>query len=86
MEYSTYKEAIEKSKIPRIPWKAILGMSFTKFILTNKYTNDEEIIHQILLKCRDKKELLVFWNWEDIAKNVKIGVSARRAEQKLYGL
>jgi len=80
-----YKDAVKISNIRRIPWKAILGMSFTQFVLDEKWTKDEDIIHEIMLKVKEKKDLIPGWNWEDINKNVRIGVSARRAEQKIYG-
>ena len=79
-----YKQAIEKTKIPRIPWKAILGMSFTEYIKRNKFINNDNLIHNIMVECRKRSELLFGWNWADVHKNIKIGVSARRAEQKIY--
>lgn len=76
------EEQIEKSKIPRIPYKQILGVSLSRFILDHKYQTDEELLHHILLKIKENGFNVI--SWEKIVENVRISISARRAEQKLY--
>ena len=84
----TYQQAIERSKIPRINWKQILGVSMGKFVKGCKgnWTN-EDIVVYILKQCRENmdKPTLQNWKWEDIVRNVEIEVSARRTEVKMYG-
>ena len=85
----TWQEAKELTKIPRLNWKHILGMSMNKFVMekVKEGHGKEEIIHFIMLKARApyNEKYVVGWSWEAIARNVKIGVSARYAELKIYG-
>lgn len=85
-DVTTWKEAVESSKIPRINWKEILGTSMAKFILERKELGKtkEEVMHEILLKCKANAEKLELWSWRKIAQNVHIGLSARYAEIKIY--
>lgn len=83
---SDYKEAIEVSKIPRLNWKDILGMSMSRFIILNKHLNKNQLELAILKQCTDKKDTALFdgFSSEDLIKNIKIGVSARLAEINIY--
>jgi hypothetical protein len=80
-----YKQAIKDSKIPRIPYKSLLGVSLTEFINNNKLLSDDVLLHEILTRLKAKRNFLINWNWCDIVKNVKIGLSARRSEINFYG-
>jgi len=80
-----YKEAIERSKIPRINWKLVLGKSLTAYLRDNRYKSDDDLMHEILLKVRERPMIINQWYFPEIVKNLKIGISARRAEQKIYG-
>jgi len=82
----TWKEAVEISKIPRINYKKILGKSLTEFIKERKYTKNEEIMRELILILR-KQENKVFLNGIGLVKvneNLRISISARRAEHKIY--
>jgi len=84
----TWREAVEKSKIPRVPWKFILGQSLMSYMRDNQYKTNDELIELIMLKVRDKQIILKMQGWSilDINKNLLISISARRAEQKLYSV
>lgn len=64
-------------------------MSMGKFVQTrtNQGISKEDIIVEILKLCKRDNSYLYLegWDWEDIVKNVEIGVSARLAEIKSYG-
>jgi hypothetical protein len=81
-----YKQAIERSTIPRVPWRFILGTSLTAYLRDNKFRTNDELMSIILLKVRDKLTTLknMGWSFHDINKNLIISLSARRAEQKIY--
>jgi hypothetical protein len=83
-EEMEYQKAIERSKIPRLPYKSILGMTLTSFVLANNHLTEEELVYQILSMIKEKKISLNDWNFEDIVKNVKISVSARKSEGRLW--
>lgn len=52
----SYKDQVERSKIKRINYKGLLGMSFTKFLLLNKDKTNDYILHKILILCRDNPQ------------------------------
>ena len=81
-----WKEAVERSKIPRINWKRLLGRTMHKYVLDKRkegYKKDD-IIFFILKECREKPGEWIGWDFADVVKNVKIGVSTRLAEQSIY--
>ena len=82
------REAIERSRIPRINWKKILGKSLNAYVRDNCNHDKETIIHSILLICKKQEnaKFLYGWRWLDVVKNVRIGVSARIAEIHIYRL
>ncbi len=76
-------EQIERSRIIRFPWKKILGMSLTKYILKlmNKEVDSKEAYKIILrnpniIKVFQKNPKLV----DKMKENIKISVSARYGE------
>jgi len=81
---SIWKEQVEISKIPRINYKGILGMSLTNFILENREKEDGDILEMVLKEIKKHKDLVAGWDFRDIRKNILIGISARRTEQKIY--
>ena len=85
-QIESWQEAAEVTKIKRIDWKSILGKSFTQFVLDshNQGVDPEEIVFLILKECRRNSICLIGWTWPEIFKNVKIGVSARLTEIKIY--
>lgn len=80
----TWKEARDKSKIKRIPYKRIFGKTLTQFILDNKYRTNADLLEMILKRIKLNKQEVAGWNWIKITENVKISISARRAEQTIY--
>ena len=84
---NTWKEALEISKIPRVNYKAILKESLTSYLLKRKYVSNEELLKELLLILR-RPENKVHLNGIGLAKvgeNLRISLSARRAEQRIYG-
>lgn len=81
-----WKEAVEISKIPRINYKKILGESLTKFIFRNKHKTNEEIMKEIMIKIvkPENKRFLDGLKMEKVNENLRISLSARRAEHKIY--
>jgi hypothetical protein len=81
-----WKEAAERSKIARVPWKLVLGKSLTAYLRDNKFETNEQLLRDILLMSKVAKEqgYLQGWSMIDIASNLRISLSARRAEQKIY--
>ena len=86
-ELSPWKEAVEHSKIPRVNWKLILGKSLTMYLKENKYISNEDLMKNIMLKVRDNFDELKMdgWSMPKIANNLRISISARRTEQRIYG-
>lgn len=84
--YNTWQDAAELSTIRRINWKLILGKSFAKRVLdlSNEGYSQDEIVHFILMQCRHQSIHLIGFTWPEIVKNVRIGVSARLTEIKIY--
>ena len=82
-----WREASEYSKIPRISWKGILGMSLTSYLRDNAEKSDEDLTFEILKKVKEVFEVLKEqgWTMPKIANNLKISLSARRTEQRMYG-
>ena len=83
-----WKEAVERSKIKRVNWKFILGKSLTAYIRDNKYITNEELTKEILRLAKEKEYNLnrLGFSLDEVADNLKISLSARRAEQKIYGV
>ena len=83
-----WEEARDRSKIKRLSWKKILGMNMSKFVMMHRRVgrSQEDIVVEILRRCRlpSNKELTAGWYWQNIVKNVRIGVSARMAELNIY--
>ena len=79
-----WKQRVQQTKIKRINYKAILGMSLTKYILENKYKKNSDLLKEILLKIKENNHLVIGWDWRDITKNVRTSLSARRSEQVMY--
>lgn len=79
-----WRDQVKRSKIKRINYKEILGVSLTKYILDNRYKKNNDLVYDILCKIKRNSHLIFGWKWEDVVKNVKISVSARRAEQAIY--
>ncbi|MFW6172422.1 MAG: hypothetical protein ACOC5T_01640 [Elusimicrobiota bacterium] len=88
MEKRYWKEAVEKSKIPRLRWKKILGKSLNKYVYDAVKSGmpQEEIIYRILKQVRktENQEYITGWSFQKIVENVKIGVSARCSEVKIF--
>ena len=82
----SWQDAADLSTIRRINWKLILGRSFTRRVLdlNNEGYSQEEIIHIILMQCKHQSIHLIRFSWPEIVKNVKLGVSARFTEIKIY--
>lgn len=84
-----WKEAVERSRITRIPYKKYLGMSLTEYVKKN-YRNgipQDEIVHQILQTLVRKDgfgEGSMKIQFSKVVENVKISVSARITENKIY--
>jgi len=81
-----WKDAVERSKIPRISYKDVLGCSLTSFVLANKFKSNDEIMRIVLLELR-KPQNKMFLNGIPLSKageNLRICLSARRTEQKIY--
>jgi hypothetical protein len=84
-DWDRVAEEIARSKIKRISWKKILGMSLTQAILELKkegLTSDE--CYTVL---RDGSKIAAYLKShfsmkEDILKNLRISVSARYGESK----
>jgi len=79
-----WQKGVEKSKIKRIPYKDILGMSLTNFFIENNYLRDQELLERVLKRIKMRRHLVGGWDWRDIVKNVKISLSARRTEFTMY--
>ena len=84
-DWIVVNEQIERSKITRIKWKKILGVSLTRAILELKKEglNSQEVFHILL----NGSKLTEFINThldakEKIIENLKISVSARFGESK----
>ena len=77
-EWQQTEKNIEKNRQKRVNWRAVFGMSLTKYItlLKNKGLSSEEIIHGITrrLEFNGIKS-------ERLTKLIKISVNARFAEQ-----
>lgn len=81
-----YKEEVARSKIPRVPWKLILGQSLVAYLRDNKWKTNDMLVQDIMRKAREKIHILNMNGWSllEVNKNLLISVSARRAEQKIY--
>jgi hypothetical protein len=81
-----YEIGIRKNSVPRIDWQSILGCSLTRFVFLNRYLEDEDLVNLIMNKCGMNRNNIAIsdWKWEDIEKNLRTSISARRAEQKSY--
>jgi len=84
---SAWQNAVEYTKIPRVNWKAILGESLTMYLKKNKYVSNEDITKDILLQVKNNLRELENqgWSMTKIANNLRISISARRTEQRIYG-
>jgi len=82
-DWAVVNDAIDRSKITRIKWKSILGVSLTRAILELKregLSSDE--VFQVLLTGSRLTEFITshFAEREKIIENLKISVSARFGE------
>lgn len=84
-EVTSYKEAIEETKIRRISWKLLLGTSMRKYVeLSLKSGLDKDrIIHNLVLIAHKNKYRLNM-PFDKAVQNVRIGVSSIIAELKIY--
>jgi len=87
-EWNIINKQIERSKIPRIGWKRILGKSLTKYVaeqFANGLSSNDALVvlkdkirdNGILMKLRQEG-----WSAEQVLSNLKIGVCARYGEIK----
>lgn len=84
-EWIVINEQIERSKIIRIKWKKVIGMSLTKAILLLK--KDGLTSEECFVMLRDESKITPFIKSqfemrEKILQNLKISVSARYGESK----
>ena len=84
-DWIVIKEQIERSKITRIKWKKIFGMSLTQAILLFK--KDGLTSEECFIMLRDESKLTPFIESHfemrtKILNNLKISVSARYGEAK----
>jgi hypothetical protein len=84
-DWEVVNEQIERSKITRIKWKKILGVSLTRAILELKKEglNSQEVFHVLL----HGSKLTEFVNThfsarEKVIENLRISVSARFGESR----
>lgn len=86
-QLSAWKEAVEYTKIPRMNWKLVLGESLTMYLKKRKYYSDDELTRTILLHVKPHLDQLKMqgWTMPKIANNLRISLSARRTEQRIYG-
>jgi len=83
---NNWKDAVERSKIPRINYKKVLGVSLTNYILKNKDLSNDKIMKRVLLELR-KPCNRIYLNGINLIKaglNLRISLSARRTEQEIY--
>lgn len=77
----------DHSLIARIDYKAVLGMSLTKFCIENQDLSKDEIFDAVIKELR-KQENNCFLGgllWKDVERNLRISISARKTELKIYG-
>lgn len=79
-----WKDQRDRSKIKRINYKGLLRMSFTQYLINNKHKTNDEILHKILILCRDNPQYCNGLNLVDCNKNIRTSISARRTEQNIY--
>ena len=78
-----WQQAAERSKIPRINWRSILGKSLTKFVAEKlaegwkRLSIEDYAFHEAVGNSELEQK---GWTHEQIVANVKIGVSARIGE------
>ncbi len=81
-----WKKAVKRSKIPRLPWKKILGKTLTEFIIEQKSLGrTKEEISQILWQILKTKEDILRrfgFTLEKAFENAKISIGARFAESE----
>lgn len=83
---NNWKDAVEVSKIPRINYKKVLGISLTQYILNNKNQSNDKIMRSVLLELRKPCNRICL-NGINLIKaglNLRISLSARRTEQEIY--
>lgn len=82
-DWDVVNGAIERSKIVRIKWKSILGVSLTRAILELKRENlsSKEVFHVLLHGSKITEYLNTHFSArEKIIENLRISVSARFGE------
>ena len=87
-DWEVVEEQIQRSKIKRYPYKKLLGVSLTRFILSCKANelSSHQTISQILSQPLIRAYL--FENPEEhnnFLKNIQISVSARYSEENSRG-
>lgn len=83
---NNWKQAVERSKILRINYKKVLGMSLTSYILKNKHLSNDVIMRRVLLELRkpQNKQYLNGIGLIKAGENLRISLSSRRTEQEIY--
>jgi hypothetical protein len=82
-----WEDARDRSKIKRINWKKVLnGKSLNRFVYDALAIDvpQEVIVHRILQLAKLHPEVWKdTYSWTKLVENVKIGVSARIAENNM---
>lgn len=82
-DWAIIEGAIERSKIHRVKWKSILGVSLTRAILELKKENlsSEEVFHVLLHGSKITEYINTHFSAkEKVIENLRISVSARFGE------
>ena len=80
-----WEAAAERSTIPRIVWKDVIGMTLTKYVAQELAKGSKSLhMQEYLFHEAVGNQALAEkgWTHEEIAKNIKIGVSARISEMR----
>ena len=84
LEVSDWREAKEKSRIPRIDWKDFLGEDLSKWLWKrfSEGWDKKRAIRELAIKVRENEHYFRSrgWNIYKVLENVRISVSARWSE------
>ena len=87
-DWAFVQQQIERTKIRRYPYKVLLGMSLTKYVLScrEEGLDSTQTLFKILRENSIKTFLLIHEEEkENILKNIEISVRARFSEEKQRG-
>jgi len=84
-----WKEAIERSKIPRLPWKVLLGKTLTQYVMERKAEGKtkKEVIRELAGILHNNEAYLesLGFSLDKALDNMRISVGARWVESEVEG-